>query len=44
MATDTAALPEPGYVQPVVDVPALTALLDGRYAEVRDLVRTNLAA
>lgn len=42
MATDTAA-PETGYVQPVVDVPALTALLDGRYAEVRDLVRTNLA-
>jgi acyl-CoA oxidase len=37
--------PEPeseGYVQPTVDVPALTALLDGRYAEVRDLVRTNL--
>jgi acyl-CoA oxidase len=32
-----------GYVQPVVDVAALTALLDGKYAEVRDLVRTNLA-
>ncbi|MBD8870884.1 acyl-CoA dehydrogenase family protein [Nocardioides donggukensis] len=30
------------YEQPVVDVPALTALLDGRYAEVRALVRTNL--
>jgi acyl-CoA oxidase len=28
---------------PSVDVAALTALLDGRYAEVRDLVRTNLA-
>lgn len=42
MATDTAA-PETGYVQPVVDVPALTALLDGKYTEVRDLVRTNLA-
>ena len=27
----------------VLDVPALTALLDGRYAEVRDLVRDNLA-
>src|SRR5689334_14686621 len=27
----------------VLDVPALTALLDGRYAEVRQLVRTNLA-
>ena len=37
--------PEPesaGYVQPAVDVAALTALLDGRYAEVRQLVRTNL--
>jgi len=29
---------------PEVDVPALTALLDGRYAQVRDLVRRNLAA
>jgi acyl-CoA oxidase len=27
----------------VLDVPALTALLDGRYAEVRNLVRANLA-
>ncbi|HEX5087861.1 MAG TPA: acyl-CoA dehydrogenase family protein [Nocardioides sp.] len=27
---------------PSVDLAALTALLDGRYAEVRDLVRTNL--
>src|SRR5512146_2742667 len=26
-----------------LDVPALTALLDGRYAEVRNLVRANLA-
>jgi acyl-CoA oxidase len=34
---------KPGYVEPAVDVPALTALLDGTYAEVRDLVRTNLA-
>ena len=33
-----------GYVQPEIDVPALTRLLDGRYAEVRNLVRTNLAA
>jgi acyl-CoA oxidase len=31
------------YVQPVLDVPALTSLLDGRYAEVRNLVRKNLA-
>ncbi|MGP3775735.1 acyl-CoA dehydrogenase family protein [Streptomyces sp. SDT5-1] len=29
---------------PAIDVPALTALLDGEYAEIRDLVRTNLAA
>jgi acyl-CoA oxidase len=28
---------------PTIDVPGLTRLLDGRYAEVRDLVRTNLA-
>ena len=27
----------------VLDVPALTAVLDGTYAEVRTLVRTNLA-
>ena len=32
-----------GYRQPEVDVEALRALLDGRYREVRDLVRTNLA-
>ncbi len=31
------------YVQPTVDVPALTALLDGRYAEVRCLARRQLA-
>ena len=49
MATETSAPGEPlepdsaGYVQPTIDVPALTALLDGRYAEVRNLVRTNLA-
>jgi acyl-CoA oxidase len=30
------------YVTPAVDVPALTDLLDGEYAEVRRLVRTNL--
>ncbi len=48
MATDTA---ETGteesprtYVQPEVDVPDLKALLDGKYAAVRELVRTNLAA
>ena len=43
MATDTAAPAPTGYVQPEIDVPALTALLDGKYAEVRDLVRANLA-
>jgi acyl-CoA oxidase len=31
------------YVTPPVDVPSLTALLDGRYADVRQLVRKNLA-
>ncbi len=32
-----------GYRQPVVDVAALRVVLDGRYHEVRDLVRENLA-
>ncbi|WP_322920952.1 acyl-CoA dehydrogenase family protein [Nocardioides renjunii] len=31
-----------GYRQPEVDVDALRAVLDGRYREVRDLVRANL--
>jgi len=35
--------PRAGYVQPVVDVVALTTLLDGKYAHVRALVRDNLA-
>ncbi|GAB3761892.1 acyl-CoA oxidase [Nocardioides ginsengisegetis] len=49
MATDTAAPPAsegasaPRHTPPDVDVAALTALLDGKYAEVRGLVRTNLA-
>ena len=51
MATDTARSDESqsdstessDYVQPEIDVPGLTALLDGRHAEVRNLVRTNLA-
>jgi acyl-CoA oxidase len=43
MAIDTAAPAQTGYVQPEVDVPALTELLDGKYAEVRNLVRANLA-
>ncbi|MEU1117464.1 MULTISPECIES: acyl-CoA dehydrogenase [unclassified Streptomyces] len=33
-----------GYVQPVIDTQALAELLDGEYAEVRRLVRTNLVA
>jgi acyl-CoA oxidase len=32
-----------GYQQPRIDVAELTRVLDGRYAEVRNLVRTNLA-
>src|SRR5918995_577867 len=31
-----------GYRQPEVDVDAMRTLLDGRYGEVRDLVRANL--
>ncbi|WP_137294271.1 acyl-CoA dehydrogenase [Nocardioides dongxiaopingii] len=47
MATTDAAAPpahddRPGYRQPHVDVPALTALLDGRHAGVRALVRSQL--
>ncbi len=34
----------PDYVPPSVDVPALTALLDGKYAEIRSLTRKNLVA
>jgi acyl-CoA oxidase len=32
----------PDYRQPVLDVPALTALLDGTYVEVRNLTRKRL--
>jgi acyl-CoA oxidase len=35
--------PLPSVTSPAVDVPALGALLDGRYADVRGLVRSNLA-
>lgn len=42
MATDTSTSAS-GYVQPEVDVRALTEVLDGEYAGIRDLVRTNLA-
>ncbi len=36
-------LPESAYRPPTVDVAELRRVLDGKYAEVRDLVRTNLA-
>ncbi|HEX6151027.1 MAG TPA: acyl-CoA oxidase, partial [Nocardioides sp.] len=43
--TSPVSAPEPvGYRRPEIDVPAFTRLLDGRYGEVRDLVRSNLAA
>src|SRR3954468_16420502 len=43
MATPSDAPPDPAYRSPTVDVAELRRLLDGRYADVRDLVRTNLA-
>ncbi|MFF4067336.1 acyl-CoA dehydrogenase family protein [[Kitasatospora] papulosa] len=42
MATDKTSPAASGYVQPEVDVRALTEVLDGEYAAIRDLVRTNL--
>ncbi len=42
--TDADVASRSGYRQPRIDVAELTAFLDGRYAEVRDLVRANLAA
>jgi acyl-CoA oxidase len=39
---DTAPDPAPSAPRPGIDVPALTALLDGRYREVRTLVRESL--
>ncbi|MGW1813743.1 acyl-CoA dehydrogenase family protein [Streptomyces sp. NPDC002125] len=42
MATDNTSTAESGYVQPEVDVRALTEVLDGEYAGIRDLVRSNL--
>jgi len=35
-------MPEPEQT-PTVDVPALTALLDGKYADIREMTRKNLA-
>lgn len=43
MATDNTS-PASGDARPEVDVRALTATLDGEYAEIRDLVRTNLVS
>ncbi|ROQ23493.1 acyl-coenzyme A oxidase [Streptomyces sp. PanSC19] len=44
MASDDTSAAPSGYAPPVIDVEALAALLDGEYAGIRDLVRTNLAA
>jgi acyl-CoA oxidase len=43
MASLSDASAESAYRRPEIDVAELRRLLDGRYAEVRDLVRTNLA-
>src|SRR5512144_2549509 len=37
------SLTQTSYVTPAVDVPELTRLLDGQHAEIRRLVRENLA-
>ncbi|MFJ9624954.1 acyl-CoA dehydrogenase [Streptomyces sp. NPDC101181] len=42
MNTDRTVPAPAGYVQPEIDVPALTGTLDGPYAGIRDLVRANL--
>ncbi len=42
--SDATTPDEQGYRQPDVDVVALAGVLDGRYAEVRALVRDNLVA
>ena len=44
MSTDRDGETQPGYTQPTIDVDELQRLLDGPYAEVRDLVRSNLVA
>ncbi|MFE7807284.1 acyl-CoA dehydrogenase family protein [Streptomyces sp. NPDC057430] len=43
MALDNSPTPTTGYVHPDIDVRSLAAVLDGEYAEIRDLVRSNLA-
>ncbi|WP_406151035.1 acyl-CoA dehydrogenase family protein [Streptomyces sp. NBC_01012] len=42
MAIDDTPAAASGYTRPDIDVRALTEVLDGEYAEIRDLVRTNL--
>ncbi|MFF9342894.1 MULTISPECIES: acyl-CoA dehydrogenase [unclassified Streptomyces] len=44
MASDDASAAASGSAPPEIDVEALARLLDGEYAGVRDLVRTNLTA
>ncbi|MFG3350233.1 acyl-CoA dehydrogenase [Streptomyces sp. NPDC048018] len=43
MATDHVSAVASNDTHPVIDVEALAGLLDGKYAGIRDLVRTNLA-
>ncbi|WP_327167299.1 acyl-CoA dehydrogenase [Streptomyces subrutilus] len=43
MASENASTPATGYLRPEIDVSTLTEVLDGGYAGIRDLVRTNLA-
>ncbi|WP_327174298.1 acyl-CoA dehydrogenase family protein [Streptomyces sp. NBC_01335] len=42
MTTDNASTPGTGHTRPEVGVQAMAELLDGEYAEIRDLVRANL--
>ncbi|MET9604117.1 acyl-CoA dehydrogenase [Streptomyces sp. NPDC006512] len=42
MAPENASAPASGHVRPEIDVASLTEVLDGGYAGIRDLVRTNL--
>ncbi|MEW2272791.1 acyl-CoA dehydrogenase family protein [Streptomyces griseofuscus] len=44
MATENTSAPTIGRHRPEIDVPSLTAVLDGEYAGIRELVRTNLVA
>ncbi|WP_055601571.1 acyl-CoA dehydrogenase family protein [Streptomyces aureus] len=43
MAHDNTSTTATGYVQPDIDVQALSAVLDGEYGEIRGLVRANLS-